>query len=105
MTNCVVGMVTCSSRVEARKLAQAVLTKKLAACVNIIGAVESHYWWKGKMERTGECLLLIKTTRSKSRAVERAVKAAHSYDVPEIIFMPIEQGERRYLKWIADLVR
>jgi periplasmic divalent cation tolerance protein len=102
MTDCVVGMVTCSSRVEARKLAKAVLAKKLAACINIIGALESHYWWKGKLERAGECLLLIKTTRAKSRAVEQAIRAAHSYDVPEIIFLSSVAGERRYLKWLRS---
>lgn len=104
MTDCVVGMVTCSSRIEARKLAKAVLAKKLAVCVNIIGAVESHYWWKGKLERAGECLLLIKTTRAKSRTVEQAIRAAHSYDVPEIIFLPIVAGEKLYLKWLRSSV-
>ncbi len=56
------GMVTCPTRTEARKIAKAILKDKLAACVNIIGGLESHYWWKGKLERTGEFLLLIKTT-------------------------------------------
>jgi tetratricopeptide (TPR) repeat protein len=69
-----------------------------------MGAVESHYWWKGKLERAGECLLLIKTTRAKSRAVEGAVKATHSYDVPEIIFLPVVAGEKRYLKWLRSSV-
>lgn len=104
MTDCVVGMVTCPSRIEARKLAKAILTKKLAACVNIMGAVESHYWWKGKLERAGEYLLLIKSTRTRSRAIEQAVKAAHSYEVPEIIFLPIVAGEKRYLKWLRGSV-
>ncbi len=101
----VVGMVTCSSRTEARKLAKLVLTKKLAACVNILDGVESHYWWQGKLEETKECLLLIKTTKAKADAVTRAIKAAHSYQVPEVIFLPIVQGERNYLKWIRGSVR
>ena len=104
MTDCVVGMVTCASRVEARKLAKALLSKKLAACVNIIGAVESHYWWKGKLERAGECLLLIKTTRAKASAVTTTIRANHSYEFPEVIFFPIVQGERNYLKWISNSV-
>ena len=101
MTNAVVGMVTCSSRAEARKVAKAVLTKKLAACVNIVNGLESHYWWRGKLESAREYLLLIKTTRARTRAVTSAVKAAHSYEVPEIIFLPILAGERRYLGWLA----
>jgi periplasmic divalent cation tolerance protein len=101
----VVGMVTCSSRTEARKLARAVLTKKLAACVNILDGVESHYWWQGRLEEAKECLLLIKTTQAQTKAVTRAIKSAHSYMVPEVIFLPIVQGERKYLKWIRASVR
>jgi periplasmic divalent cation tolerance protein len=105
VSNYVVGMVTCSSLVEARKLAKLVLTKKLAACVNILGGVESHYWWQGKLERANECLLLIKTTKAKADAATRAIKSAHSYEVPEVIFLPIMQGERSYLSWIRKSVR
>jgi periplasmic divalent cation tolerance protein len=104
MTNAVVGMVTCASRVEARKVAKAVLTKRLAACVNIVGGLESHYWWRGKLESARECLLLIKTTRARTDAVVRAVKEAHSYEVPEVVFLPILAGERRYLGWLRSSV-
>jgi periplasmic divalent cation tolerance protein len=104
MSRCVVGMVTCGSKVEARKLAQAVLEPKLAACVNIISGIESHYWWQGKLEQGTEWLLVIKTTESKSAAVGRAIKAAHSYDVPEIVFVKIARGDRRYLKWLRGAV-
>ena len=104
-TKHVVGLVTCGSRAEARKLAGAVLKKKLAACVNILEGVESHYWWRGKREQAKECLLLIKTSRDKASAVATTVKAHHSYDTPEIVFLPIQQGERSYLKWILDSTR
>lgn len=104
MTDCVVGMVTCSSRAEARKIAKAVLTKKLAACVNIVDGAESHYWWRGTLERARECLLLIKTTRARAGGVTQAVKSAHSYQLPEIIFVPVVSGERRYLKWLRTAV-
>lgn len=100
MTKAVVGLVTCSSRTEARKVARAILKKKLAACVNIIGELESHYWWRGKLETARECLLLIKTTRARAGSVASAVKAAHSYEVPEVIFLPVVAGERNYLKWL-----
>ena len=104
MSRCVVGMVTCGSKAEARKLARAVLEPKLAACVNIVDGIESHYWWQGKLEQGAECLLLVKTTSAKVASVTRAVKAAHSYDVPEIIFVPIARGESRYLKWLRGSV-
>jgi periplasmic divalent cation tolerance protein len=99
------GMVTCSSRAEARKLARVVLAKKLAACVNILDGAESHYWWQGKLERSKECFLLIKTTQAQTGAVTRAIKAAHSYEVPEVIFLPIVRGERNYLNWIGKSVK
>jgi periplasmic divalent cation tolerance protein len=102
MTNAVVGMVTCSSRTEARKVARTILKKKLAACVNIIGGLESHYWWQGKLETARECLLLIKTTRARVSSVVSAVKAAHGYEVPEVIFLPVVAGERRYLTWLRS---
>jgi periplasmic divalent cation tolerance protein len=104
MSRYVVGFVTCSSRAEARKLAGALLADKAAACVNILGGVESHYWWRGKLDHGKECLLMIKTTESKTKAVTAIVKAHHSYEVPEIIFTRILSGERRYLRWLASSV-
>ena len=104
MSRYVIGYVTCASRSEARKLARVILAKKLAACVNILDGVESHYWWQGKIDRAKECLLMIKTTSGNAIAVMQTVKANHSYDVPEIIFTRAVAGERRYLKWIASSV-
>src|SRR6266404_6840369 len=104
MTNAVVGLVTCSSRKEARKVARLVLKKKLAACVNIVGGLESHYWWRGKLESARECLLLIKTTRARVGGVTSAVKTAHSYEVPEVIFLPVVAGERNYLNWLRSSI-
>ncbi|MBM3859228.1 MAG: divalent cation tolerance protein CutA [Verrucomicrobia bacterium] len=104
MSRYLVGMVTCASRAEARALARAVLEPKLAACVNIVPVIESHYWWQGKLERSAECLLLIKTTGAKAPSVMRAIKAAHGYEVPEIIFLSVARGEKRYLKWLRDAV-
>jgi uncharacterized protein involved in tolerance to divalent cations/TolA-binding protein len=72
--------------------------------VNILNGLESHYWWRGKLERARECLLLIKTTRGRANAVTRVVKEVHSYEVPEIIFLPILAGERRYLAWLRSSV-
>ena len=105
MTDCIVGIVTCSSRAEARQVAKAVLDRKLAACVNILDGVESHYWWHGKLERAKETMLLIKTTNAKASAVTKTVKATHSYEVPEIIFVPITTGDRTYLRWLRGAVK
>jgi periplasmic divalent cation tolerance protein len=104
MTNAVVGLVTCSSRTEARKVARALLAKKLAACVNIVNGLESHYWWRGKLESARECLLLVKTTRARMSGVTSAVKAVHSYEVPEVIFLTMVEGERKYLKWLQEAI-
>ncbi len=104
MTNAVMGLVTCSTRTEARKIARAILKKKLAACVNIIGGLESHYWWKGKLENAREFLLLIKTTQFRVAEVTSEVQTTHSYDVPEIVFVPLTAGERDYLKWLGESV-
>jgi periplasmic divalent cation tolerance protein len=104
MTNAVMGLVTCPTRTEARKVARAILRKKLAACVNIIEGLESHYWWKGKLENVREYLLLIKTTRARVGSVVDVVKVAHSYEVPEIVFVPFSAGERNYLKWLRESV-
>lgn len=104
MSRYVIGLVTCASRAEARKLAKAVLTEKLAACVNIMPGIESHFWWQGKLDRANEFLLLIKTTGAKTKAVTQVIQANHSYEVPEIIFTPIAAGERRYLRWLRTAV-
>ncbi len=104
MTNAVMGLVTCPTRAEARKIARAILKKKLAACVNIVSGLESHYWWKGKLEKASEFLLLIKTTQLRVAEVTSEVQAVHSYDVPEIVFVPFTAGEREYLKWLGETV-
>lgn len=104
MSRPVIGFVTCGSRSEARKLARTVLAGKQAACVNVLDGVESHYWWQGKITRSRECILMIKTTADKTNAVIKTIKSLHSYDLPEIIFTSIAKGESRYLRWIRRSV-
>jgi periplasmic divalent cation tolerance protein len=106
MTDKIVVLVMCGSAKEARKIARALVDEKLAACVNILQApVQSVYRWKGKVESAREVLLVIKTTRRRFAALQRAVRSLHSYDVPEIIALPIAAGSRDYLDWISDSVR
>ncbi len=105
MTRCLVGMVTCPSRTVARKLAKSVLSKRLVACVNIVDGIESHYWWEDKLEQANECLLIMKTTKPKANQLVKTIKAEHPYDIPEIIFYPIDSGEKQYLTWIREAVK
>jgi periplasmic divalent cation tolerance protein len=105
MTDKVVVLVTCGSMKEARKIARAVVERRLAACVNVVGArVESIYRWKGKIERAKESLLLMKTSRGRFRALEAEVRRLHGYDVPEIIALAIVAGSSEYLAWISECV-
>jgi periplasmic divalent cation tolerance protein len=102
----VVVLVTCRSRREARRIARTLVEEKLAACVNIAGApVESIYRWKGRVETAREILLLVKTSRRHFRALERRIRELHSYDVPEVIALPIAEGSAEYLRWIKDSLR
>ncbi len=96
-------LVTCGSLAESRRIARAVVAKHLAACVNIVTApVESLYTWKGKLERSREHLLLIKTTAKRLGALEREVLRLHSYETPEFLVLPIAAGSKAYLDWLAE---
>ena len=91
---------------EARRIAKAVVEQRLAACVNILdGRILSIYRWKGKVESGKEFLLVIKTSRRRFALLQKKIEQLHSYDVPEIIALPIVAGARGYLAWIADSVR
>ncbi|MCI0745198.1 MAG: divalent-cation tolerance protein CutA [Verrucomicrobia subdivision 3 bacterium] len=94
-------LVTAPDIKTARRIASGCLKARVAACVNIVPRVESHYWWQGKVERGAELLLIIKTTRQRLAALEKCVLAAHPYDTPEFIVLPIAAGNRRYLEWIS----
>ena len=91
---------TASTQEEAAKIAAALLEQRLAACAQVVGPVESRYWWNGKIEQSTEWLYLIKTIRGKFPAVEAAIRANHSYEVPEIVVCPIELGSDLYLEWL-----
>ncbi len=103
-SKCQIVLVTAPLLPIARKLTQQILTAKLAACVNILPAVESHYWWQGKLTRSGEVLLLIKTTSDHLKALRRLVKRNHPYETPEFVALDIDSGSKKYLQWIADSV-
>lgn len=95
-----VVMVTVPNVTVARRIARAVLSEHLAACVNILPAVESHYWWQGKLERGRELLLVIKTSRAQFAPMAEIVRARHPYDTPEIVALSLEAGSKKYLAWL-----
>ena len=101
----VVVLVTVASAAEATKIGQAVVTEKLAACVNVVPGVTSTYWWQGTVEQAGEVLLICKTRQDLLTALTARVRALHSYSVPEVIALPIVGGNPAYLAWIDDSVR
>ena len=89
---------------KARYLAGLLVSKKLAACVQILPGLESHYCWRGKKEIAREVLILIKTKASVYKKLEKVLLQNHPYEVPEIICMPITQGSKSYLDWISGEV-
>ena len=96
---------TAGSKEEASHIAIPLVEAQLAACVNIVGPIESIYRWQGKIESAPEFLLLVKTVASQSAAVITRIRELHSYDLPEAIEIRIDGGSADYLKWIADSVR
>ena len=88
-------------RAVAERLAQTLVEKKLAACVNILAPCRSVYPWKGAIQHDEEHPMLIKTTRERYAALEQAIRAGHPYELPEIIAVPIERGLPAYLDWVA----
>jgi periplasmic divalent cation tolerance protein len=97
-------MVTVPDLKTGRKLAKLILSQKQAACVNIVPGLESHYWWKKRVELSRECLLLIKTRQKNLKALHTLVKKNHPYDVPEFITLQIKEGSRDYLRWLGESV-
>ena len=96
-------LVTCANPLQAKLIARSVVEKRLAACVNILRSpIESHYRWKGKVEKARELLLIIKTTQRRLGGLEREVKRLHSYDIPEFIAISIVSGSKAYLDWLGE---
>jgi periplasmic divalent cation tolerance protein len=104
MTDKIIVLTNTGSQEEARQIARALVERKLAACVNIIPAVESTYWWKGKIETASEWTLLIKTVRTNFEAIRDAIRELHSYDLPECIAVTVDEGSAEYLNWITESV-
>ena len=99
-------IVTCASLGEARRIGRAVVEKRLAACANILRVpVESVYWWKGKVEKAREVMVLLKTTAGRLKKLESEVRRLHSYEVAEFVAVPIVAGSQEYLRWVRGNVK
>jgi len=92
---------TYPSVVEAEEAGRAIVERRLAACVNILPGMISHYWWQGALERGDEVVMIFKTRASLAEQVRSAVRAKHSYTTPSVLILPVEGGDEDYLAWIA----
>jgi periplasmic divalent cation tolerance protein len=101
----VVIFITCANRNEADKIANELVAQKLVACVNIVDKVNSIFWWQDKVDSANEVLLIAKSKKSLMEKIIRQVKSQHSYQVPEVIALPIISGNKEYINWINESVR
>ena len=100
----IIIFITTSNREEAEKIARKLVEDKLVACINIVDKIHSIYWWRGKVEESGESLIIGKTKVEKLDEIISAVKNLHSYEVPEIIAIPIIAGFEKYLEWLDESI-
>jgi periplasmic divalent cation tolerance protein len=100
MTDKIVIVSTCSNEEEAEKLARMLVEEGLAACVNVVSRVRSYYRWKGAIEAADECMLLVKSSRGLFPELRTAIEKAHSYEVPEVLALPILDGSPDFLSWL-----
>lgn len=97
--------ITASSAQEAERIGEAVVNERLAACANVVPSLRSTYWWKGRLEKSREALLLLKTKKARVKKVIKRVRELHSYENPAIVAIPILEGSKDYLAWVEKEVR
>jgi periplasmic divalent cation tolerance protein len=100
-----IALTTVGNRSDGERIARALVESRLAACVNIVGSIHSVYRWDGKVEESDEYLLMIKTTEARIASLAEALKALHSYELPEFVVLPVASGSDAYLRWIEGSVR
>lgn len=105
MTDKMLVLSTAESTDQARRIAEALVERKLAACVNIVPKITSIFRWKGKVQESEEWLMLIKTTKTAFTRVRDAIKEMHPYELPECIAIEIDDGSEEYLNWISDAMK
>ena len=99
----IVILVTAGNEAEAERIARALVDERLVACVNVLPGVRSFYRWEGRIANDAELLLVIKARRERFEAVAARVRELHSYDVPEVLALPVVAGSARYLEWLASV--
>ena len=104
-THAIAVFIAASSSEEAGRLAEMLINKRLAACVQILPVMDSIFLWKGKVEWQREVLLIAKTLQSKFGNLEKEVRALHSYETPEIVAAPLVAGSTPYLEWLSASVQ
>ncbi len=104
-TDFIIVLVTTKDKAEAEKISQTLLAEKLIACANIISPVASCFLWQGKVDRAEECLVVMKTRKGLFGELSLCVKALHSYEVPEVLALPIVDGSEAYLSWLSSAIR
>jgi uncharacterized protein involved in tolerance to divalent cations len=99
----VVAFCTVPDVMTGERIAQTLLSSRLVACVNIVPTVQSMYWWEDKIQNDKESLLIIKTRPALQAAVTEAIQKAHPYEVPEVLFLPVQGGLAAYLEWVQQM--
>ena len=103
--NYIIVLVTTANKSEAGKISEALLKDKIIACANIINPVTSFFNWQNKMDKCEECLVVMKSRRDLFAELDKRVKGLHSYDVPEVLALPITDGSEAYLAWLSSVLR
>jgi periplasmic divalent cation tolerance protein len=104
-TDFIIVLVTTKNREEAEKISQTLLQERLIACANIVSPVASSFLWQGKINCAEECMVVMKTRRSLFSELVLCVRALHSYEVPEVLALPIVEGSEAYLSWLGSVIR
>jgi len=104
-TNYIIVLVTTADKAEAEKIAQKLLEEKLIACANIVNPVTSFFHWSGKIDKAEECLVVMKSRMDLFAELSERLKGLHSYEVPEILALPIVEGSRAYLDWMGAVLK
>jgi len=101
----IIVLATTANKAEAEKIAQTLLKERLIACANILNSVTSLFFWSGKIDKAEECLMVMKSRRDLFTELAECLKGLHSYEVPEILAIPIVEGSAAYLAWMGEMLK
>ena len=101
----IIVLVTTANKVEAEKIAQTLLKERLIACANILNPVTSFFFWSGKIDKAEECLMVMKSRRDLFAELAECLKGLHSYELPEVLAIPIVEGSAAYLAWMGEVLK